>query len=149
MVKVSDAQLYRLAQAELDWEPSLVGQEIDLLVSNGVVTLRGWVDSGEKRRVAVAAVKRVGGVIAIAVELALPYPGTTPGPDTDIAQAIARYLRSDTPVPEGTVMVLVQAGWVTLEGEVELPFHRMSVESGLSQLGGVRGVTNLIAVKAR
>lgn len=149
MVKVSDAQLHRLAQAELDWEPTLTGQEIGLLVSDGVVTLHGWVDSGEKKRVAEAAVKRVGGVLAIAEELGVRYPGTTPGPDTDIARATARYLQSHASVPEGTVMVVVEAGWVTLEGEAELPSCRMSVESGVSQLGRVRGVTNLIAVKAK
>ncbi len=149
MVKVSDAQLHRLAQAELDWEPGLIGQKIGLLVSDGVVTLCGWVDSGEKKRVAEAAVKRVSGVLAIAEELGVRCAGPTPGHDTDIARAIARYLRSQTPVLEGTVVVLVEAGWATLEGEVELPSHRMSVEKDLRQLGGVRGVTNLIAVKAK
>ncbi|UCG88110.1 MAG: BON domain-containing protein [Gemmatimonadota bacterium] len=143
-----DRELLRLVRAELDWEPSLSEEQIDLAVKDGVVTLSGQVESYEQKRVVEEAVKRVSGVKAMAEELHVRCPGSQECTDTEIAHAVAQHLRRQTSVPEGTVKAKVEGGWVTLEGVVELAYHKAAAERGMDRLQGVRGITNLIAVRA-
>jgi osmotically-inducible protein OsmY len=45
--------------------------------------------------------------------------------------------------------VTVSQGWVTLNGEVEWGFQRADAERVVRRITGVRGVSNLIAVRPR
>jgi osmotically-inducible protein OsmY len=49
-------------------------------------------------------------------------------------------------VPNDTVQVKVQDGWVTLTGKLEWQFQRQEAEGAVKRLAGVVGITNKIEV---
>ncbi|UCD23768.1 MAG: BON domain-containing protein [Gemmatimonadota bacterium] len=69
MARRKDTELWRMVRAELDWEPSLAEQHVELIVKDGTISLCGQVESYEQKRVAEEAVKRVSGVRAMAENL--------------------------------------------------------------------------------
>jgi osmotically-inducible protein OsmY len=52
-------------------------------------------------------------------------------------------------VPDEKIKVVVNNGWVTLEGEVEWQYQKEAAESAVRYLTGVIGVTNSITIKPR
>ena len=52
----------------------------------------------------------------------------------------------DVEVPSQKIQAKVEDGWVTLEGTVEWQFQRNAAERAVRYLGGIKGVTNLIAI---
>ncbi|CAN5691050.1 BON domain-containing protein [soil metagenome] len=133
---------------ELAWDRSLDAPGIGVAVHDGAVTLTGHVRSYAEKRAAEKAAKRVHGVIAVANELEVRLPSSLQKDDTDVATAAASALRWSAPVPS-TVTASVERGWVTLDGEVEWAYQRRSAENAVRDLSGVRGLSNLIVVKAR
>jgi osmotically-inducible protein OsmY len=93
--------------------------------------------------------ERVKGVKAIANDIEVRLPGTAERTDADIAQAAFEALKWKTTVPDGRIKVSVSEGWVTLEGEVDWQYQRYAAVETVHHLVGVKGVTNLIAVKPR
>jgi hypothetical protein len=56
-------------------------------------------------------------------------------------------LKWDVFVPPNAVDVLVHEGWLTLSGNVSWHFEKASAEDDVRKLSGVRGITNMIAIK--
>lgn len=52
-------------------------------------------------------------------------------------------------MPVDKLDVTVSKGWVSLKGEVEWQYQKMDAERVVRRLQGVRGLSNLIAVKPR
>jgi osmotically-inducible protein OsmY len=133
---------------ELAWDTSLDAPGIGVAIHDGAVTLTGHVRSYVEKRAAEKAAKRVHGVLAVANELEVRLPSSLQKDDTDIATAAASAIRWSTPVPS-TVSATVERGWVTLDGEVDWAYQRRAAENAVRDLAGVRGLSNLIVVKAR
>ena len=144
----SDTSLKRDVENELRWEPSVNEAEIGVAVNKGIVTLTGTVPHFAEKWAAERAVKRVAGVTAVAEELKVKLPGSAQRTDTDIAQAAVQVLEWQVWVPTN-IKVKVEAGWVTLEGEVEWRYQRTAAEDAVRYLPGVVGVSNLISVKPK
>ena len=142
-------EIQRDVLAELKWEPSIDAASIGVGVHEGVVTLSGHVKTYGEKRTAEKAAKRVSGVQAVADDLVVRVPSTATRDDTDIAQAATRNLKWNTMVPQERIKVLVDDGWVTLEGEVDWKFERTEAEKAVIYLAGVKGVSNLITIKPR
>ena len=66
--------------------------------------------------------------------------------DAEISAAAVVQLNTWMVVPDGSVQVTVQEGWITVKGEVEFWYQRSAIESAVKDLAGVRGVINLITV---
>jgi osmotically-inducible protein OsmY len=145
----TDEQIQQDVMAELKWDARLQPNEIGVIVKDGVVTLTGWVDSYIKRWAAEDAAHRVRGVKAVANDIEVQLPSSAERSDADIAAAAMRALEWDAFVPIDKIEVTVSKGWVTLKGAVEWQFQREDAERVVRRLSGVRGVTNLITVKAR
>ena len=146
---MSDVDLQRDILDELEWEPSVNAAHIGVTVKDGVVTLTGHVPSYAEKYAAERAAKRVHGVMAVANELDVKLPGSSQRTDQDIATACVNALKANISVPRDKVKVIVNKGWVTLEGEVEWQYQKTAAESSVRYLSGVVGVTNLITVKPR
>jgi osmotically-inducible protein OsmY len=131
--------------AELKWDPQVQANDIGVAVKDGVVTLTGWVDTYLKKWRAEEDAQRVAGVKAVANDIEVKL--ATERTDADIAAAAVRALEWDANTPAGKISVVVSKGWVTLKGEVEWQFQRQEAESVVRRLWGVKGVSNLIAVK--
>ncbi len=145
----TDAQIQADILAELKWEPRVLPNEIGVAVKDGVATLTGWVDSYTKRWAAEEAAHRVRGVKAVANDIEVRLSRADERTDPDIAAAAVRALTWDAFVPTDKVDVTVSKGWVTLRGDVEWQYQREDAERVVRRLTGVKGVTNLIVVKAR
>src|SRR5205085_74891 len=82
-------------------------------------------------------------------EIEVRLPTSAERTDADIATAALNALKWDALLPEDTVKVTVSKSWVTLEGEVDWQFQKEDAQRAVRRLAGVRGVTNMITVRAR
>jgi osmotically-inducible protein OsmY len=145
----NDHQLQRDVMDELKWEPEVEAAHIGVTVKDGVVTLTGHVPSYGEKYAAEKAAKRVLGVKAVANELDVKLPGTSKRTDEDIAAAAVKALEFSPSLPEDKIKVIVNSGWVTLEGEVEWQYQKDAAERAVRYLTGVIGVSNQIKIKPR
>jgi osmotically-inducible protein OsmY len=143
----TDMQLQRDVIEELAWQPNIREAEIGVAVKNGVVTLSGFVDTYAQKYAAARAAERVHNVRAVADDLSVKLPKSFMRSDTDIAHAAVSALKWDVEVPDTRVQVLVDDGWVSLDGAVDWQFQRTSAEKAVRYLTGVKGVINRITVQ--
>jgi osmotically-inducible protein OsmY len=145
----TDTDLQKDIVAELNWEPSLRNDDVAVGVRDGVVTLAGFVDSFIDKWKAERAASKIKGVKAIANELEVKLPTTSSRPDPDIARAALNALSWNSSVPHDRIKVKVEKGWVTLEGDVDWYDQKEAAERAVRHLTGVKGVSNLIMLRAR
>lgn len=129
---------------ELEFEPGLNAENIGVAVKDGVVSLTGHVGSHAEKVITELAVSRVKGVRAIAQELQVRLPSNVKTHDDQIARRALKIIAWDTTLPDDSVQVKVENGWVTLSGDVDWQYHRLGAEQAVRKLSGVVGVTNLI-----
>ncbi len=149
MTKIDDSEIRRKVLAELDWDPSIDASAVGVAVKDGVVTLTGSIANYWQKKEVECVVKRVTGVKAVAEDLTIKLPGTAQRSDADIAQSVVSGLRFNVAVPLNCVQVMVENGWVTLEGEVEWQYQKSAAENAVKYLLGVKGVTNSVRIKPR
>ena len=143
----TDSQIKSDVQDELAWEPSIDETKIGVGVDDGVVTLSGEVNSYSKKLAAEKAAKSVSGVKAVAEDIEVKHPSSLKKSDTEIAKAAVDALQWHSSVPNNTVMVKVENGWVYLSGEVKWAYQKHSAKNAVKDLSGVRGVSNTISIK--
>ncbi|MDE3128393.1 MAG: BON domain-containing protein [Gemmatimonadota bacterium] len=143
----TDMQLQRDVIEELAWQPNIREAEIAVGARNGVVTLSGFVDSYAQKYAAARAVESVRGVRAVADDLKVRLPQAFVRSDTDVAHAAVSALKWDVEVPDTRIKVLVDDGWISLDGAVDWQFQRTAAENAVRHLAGVNGVINRITVQ--
>ncbi|SEL27431.1 Osmotically-inducible protein OsmY, contains BON domain [Maribacter orientalis] len=143
----TDAKIKLDVQDELAWEPSIDETKIGVAVDEGVVTLSGEVDSHSKKLAAEKAAKRVSGVKAVAEDIVVKYPSSLDKSDTEIAKAAVDALEWHSSVPNDSVIVKVENGWVSLSGAVKWAYQKYSATNAVKDLVGVKGVSNSISIK--
>jgi len=142
----TDKDLQRDVIAELNWTPSLFGEEIGVAVKDGVVTLSGTVSNFVKKFEAERAAEKVHGVKAVAVDLNVKLSDSWIRTDTEIAHAALDALKWDVRVPDDKITLHVEDGRIILEGKVEWQYQRDAAERAVRYLTGVKGVSNFIAL---
>jgi osmotically-inducible protein OsmY len=143
----TDAQLQQDVMEELKFAPSVNATHVGVTANGGVVTLTGHVDSFSEKWDAERAAQRVAGVQALAVEIAVSIPSLNERSDADIARAAQNVLDWMSFLPKDAVHVLVEKGWITLTGEVNWSYQRLSATGAVRFLMGVRGVSNQMTIK--
>ena len=141
-----DGRLQHNVLAELSWDPSIDAAHIGVTAENGVITLSGHVSSFAQKRAAEEATRRVRGVEAVAEEIEVRLPFEAKRADDEIAAAALERLHWDPTVPRHAVQVTVDAGWVTLTGQVEWHYQREAAEEDVRSLAGVVAVSNEITI---
>jgi osmotically-inducible protein OsmY len=145
----TDTDIQKDIVAELKWEPSLRNDDVAIAVRDGVVTLAGFVDSFVDKWKAERVASKIKGVKAIANDMEVKLPSTSSRPDPDIARAALDALSWNISVPQDRIKVKVEKGWVTLEGDVDWYYQKEAAERAVRYLTGVKGVSNLITMRAR
>lgn len=135
--------------AELAWEPALDEANLKVSEDAGVVTLDGHVHSFWEKDAAVEAAQRVAGVRAIADHIRVELPAASQRTDEDLARAAANALAWNAAVPDESIAIRVQDGWVTLTGEVDWQYQKAAAEGAVRALVGVRGLISDLVVKPR
>jgi len=144
----SNQELQTDVQNAIKWEPLLHAAEIGVTVNDGVVSLTGIVDSYVKKMEAENAAKRVVGVKAIAEEIEVKLHDSYIKSDADIAANALGGLEANWLVPHHRIKVLVEKGWVTLEGDVPWNYQKDAANKAVVFLSGVRGVSNNLKIKS-
>ena len=93
-----------------------------------------------------AAAKRVAGVVGLANDLEVRLSSSDQRPDPEIARDAVAAIRSRLPASGEHIRVVVDKGWVTLEGQVEWHYQRQEAERAVRRIKGVRGVVNAISI---
>jgi osmotically-inducible protein OsmY len=146
MTYKSDEELQSEVMFQLGWDSRIKQTEVGVTVHKGIVTLTGKIDSYAKKLAAQQAAHRVQGVLDVVNDLEVQIPGSLHRTDEEIAKAVRHALDWNVLVPADKIHTTVSGGWITLEGEVEYYRERNDAERAISQLSGVRGVTNNIRV---
>jgi BON domain-containing protein len=142
--EVTESHLRQAVMQHLQCLSATVLQDLGVIVSDGIVTLTGFVDTQAERLAAEYAVKGVNGVKGIADEIQVRQVSTLN--DTEIARNAVHAIESQPLVPEDQITVTVSEGWVNLEGDVEWMYEKMVAESAVRNLLGVKGVFNEIEI---
>ena len=134
---------------ELEWEPGIKAAGIGVAVKDGVVTLSGEVESYHEKIEAERAALRVAGVKGMVSAIEVQLPGASQRSDADVARTAVHAVEWNSSIPPDCIKVLVDKGWITLEGEVDWGYQRTAAEETVRRLTGVRGVWNLVKVRSR
>jgi osmotically-inducible protein OsmY len=145
----SDSDIRRDVEDELRWDPDIDPTDIAVNVNNGIVTLTGFVRSYMQKYQAETDAKRVAGVIGVVNDIEVRLPGVDERPDPEIARDAIAQIKSELPYSWDRIRVIVNRGWLTLEGEVEWNYQRERAEAAVRRIRGIKGITNSIEVKPR
>jgi osmotically-inducible protein OsmY len=143
----SDAEICGDVTEELRWTPYVDETDIAVKVTEGVVTLTGFVKSFDERCSAERAVKRITGVRALANDLEIRLRTGDSRSDPEIARAAATALEHELPYSAHLMRIVVEKGRVTLEGVVDWQYQKERAEQAIRALRGLTGVTNLLSLK--
>ena len=146
MKRKSDSDIKKQVLRELKWDSRIAWSEIGVDVFEGVVTLKGTVNSYAKKQAAQEAAHRIIGVLDVANDIEVRPSDAFTRTDSDIALAVRHALQWDALVPDEHIQSTVSNGWVTLEGEVDLWRERQDAETSVLRLEGIVGVTNKITI---
>jgi osmotically-inducible protein OsmY len=140
-VNTADLQLRDIVIQQLEWDSQLNASDVGVAVSDGAVTLTGYIDTYAGKLAAERAAKRVRGVRAVAndIQVRLRLERT----DADIARDAAQALNLRTDIPE-TVQAVVHYGHITLTGTVRTPCAL--AEEAVETIKGLKGTSNQITV---
>ena len=142
----ADSDIKRDVENELRADPMVDATDIAVSVKGGVVTLTGFVRTYGEKLNAEAAAKRVTGVVGLANDLEVRLSSSDQRPDPEIARDAVAAIRSRLPASGEHIRVVVDKGWVTLEGQVEWHYQRQEAERAVRRIKGVRGVVNAISI---
>jgi osmotically-inducible protein OsmY len=146
---MDNTKLQKQILEELRWEPQVDAASIGVTVHDGVVTLSGHVNTALEKAAAEKAVRRMTQVHAIVNELDVRPPTQFIRDDAAIADVAVKALEWQPNVPGARVKVIVEGGWVRLEGDVDWQYQRLAAEKAIGRLTGVLGVVNHLTIKPR
>jgi len=144
----SNAELQQDVQNAIKWQPLLNAAEIGVTAKDGVVSLTGVVDTYAKKIEAEDAAKNVAGVSALVEKIEIKYPSSYTKTNAEIATEVLTALKARWDVPKDKVKVKVEAGWITLTGELGCNYQKEAAKDAIKSLMGVTGVTNDITIKS-
>jgi osmotically-inducible protein OsmY len=116
---------------------------------DGVVILRGTVQTLSERQAAAEDAIKVGGAHEVDNRLKVNSPDTDQREDDEIRGVALQALMWNTDVPTNSVDVEVENAWVTLKGNVGHQSQSDAAYDIVASLYGVSGVINEIKVDER
>jgi osmotically-inducible protein OsmY len=142
-----DTPLADATTANLNSDPRIPDSlEIAVADDDGLVILRGSVESFSQRRAAGQDAEDVDGVYDVDNQLKVSLTGANRRDDDEIRGAALQGLIWDVDVPSDFLDVKVDDGWLTLKGNVSYQFESDAAYDDVASLYGVVGVSNEIIV---
>jgi osmotically-inducible protein OsmY len=143
----TDIKLKEALVAQLCFWVGKSASNLQVMVNDGIVTLRGCVPGYAEKKECVEIVRRAGGVKEVDDQVVVEIPETRQCTDAEIAAAAANAINWITTVPLNSIKITVHAGKLILEGVVESRQQKQVVESVVRPLPGIVEITNLITAK--
>lgn len=141
----TDQEIKQRVMDELSWDPSLDASKIGVIVNQGIVDLIGHVATYKEKTLAEHIAARVHGVKAVVQDLEVKIQVGTKKTDEEIAEAAVNTMRWHSSIPDN-IHLKVEDSWITVEGTVNWNFQKDEVSKMLSNIKGVRGVSNRLAI---
>jgi osmotically-inducible protein OsmY len=144
---LTDNSLEDAVLNSLDLDPRIPdSNDIAVSADDGMVVLRGSVESFGQRRAAAKDAREIEGVYDVDDQLKVDLLDADRREDDEIRGVALQALIWDTEVPSDSIDVKVQEGWITLTGDVSYQFQSDAAYDDVATLYGVYGVTNEIKV---
>ncbi|MBE0480348.1 MAG: BON domain-containing protein [Dehalococcoidia bacterium] len=144
---ISSEQIKKEVVDQLYWDSSVDASRVKVEVYDGKVILSGSVPSHSARRAAYRDAIIVPGVTSVDNDLAVEPPqGIMTASDDEIRNRVDNVLLRDPDIDSSDMNVIVDAAWVTLNGTVDAYWKKIRAEDLVSNVTGVLGVTNSLAV---
>ena len=141
----NDVQIQQDVVEQLKLHPELKISEIGVCCKNGVVTLSGEVSTFAQKVIAERCAKKVSGVMAVAEDIQVGPFSPSRRTDPEIADAALNALKWNSAVQEEKIKIIVENGYVTLEGTATSAYERTQAEKSLEYLP-LKGIFNLITL---
>ncbi|MFP4015475.1 MAG: BON domain-containing protein [Halanaerobiales bacterium] len=143
----SDDVIKQSVESQLEWDTRVDASNISIRVDNGVVTLTGTVPTYRASRAAEDTAWIVMGVTSVINNLLVEYSSdiTVPG-DDEIKINVETILSANPDINILDMDISVTGGIVTLEGSVDSYWKILHAEELISNLPGVLGIKNNLAV---
>jgi hyperosmotically inducible protein len=145
---MSDSWLTSKAKIALFADDRVKGRQVNVETKNGVVTLRGKVDSAEAKSAAESVAKGVDGVKSVKNELQVVAPtdrAAVDANDADIKKAVEASFAKDPRLSK--IDVRADRGTVTLTGEADGITTSARASEVARNVPGVRAVKNDLTFK--
>ena len=144
----TDGELKQHLLAQLEMEPGVNRELINVSVKNGIITFKGTVSSYAEKLAAANAAKRPDGVVGFVNDVVVKIPSSNHRTDVEIVGAASNAINSITTVPTETIKIAARDGWLILEGTLENWHEKEAAEDAVHHLTGITGITNLITIKS-
>ncbi len=142
---VTDSWLTAKVKIALYGDDRIKGRQISVETKDGVVMLRGKVDSEQAQTAATETVRGVEHVKGVLNELQVVGPAERKRVDSDdkaIASMVEQRLKKDPQLKSAKINARVDSGIVTITGEVKSLMLSSRASEVLSDVPGVRAVRN-------
>ena len=140
----TDSDLTVAVRTALDWDASVPGERIHVLVVDGVVALSGNVDWHYQRQAAEQAASGIRGVRSVTSEIKVAPPLVSHTEiSTDIEEALVRSAHVDAK----HVVVKVEGSKVILSGKVRSPAERNEAVHAAWRARGVAEVIDDVTIE--
>ncbi|MBD3343963.1 MAG: BON domain-containing protein [Chitinivibrionales bacterium] len=139
----SDEKIREAVNDALLWDPRTISFDIDVTVSNSIVTLAGEVDNLQAKRAAAHDARNTIGVIRVNNLIKVSPPKVT---DREIESNVQSALLWDPVVERHEIDAVVRNKKVFLYGAVDSYFEKNRAEDVASRIKGVAEVDNFLTV---
>ena len=141
----NDRDLQKDIQDALKWDPLLKNAKVDVMANDGLVTLSGIVDSYLNKLRVETGTKSIDDVKVVVVHMTVNLGNHDEISDEDIAKGVLASLQSNW-VPIDRIVVEVENGHVTLDGEVTYNFQKEAAKKSVGSVQGVKVFTNKLTL---
>lgn len=142
----TDQELKTTVTEELQYISAVDATAVDVLVSEGTVTLSGEVASLPEKLAANHAATRVGGVKSVTDKIVVRPPAAFGGSDQDIGHAASQFLDWAVDVPANAIEADVHDHTITLSGNVTWEYQRAAAARAVTYIKGVTRIDNTISL---
>jgi osmotically-inducible protein OsmY len=150
--EMTDSWVTAKAKIALFADERVKARQVSVETKGGTVWLRGKVESEEAKTAATDILKGVEHVTGVRNELQVVRPSDRPRVDTDdkaITRMVEQRLKEDPDLKAAKIKTRVDAGIVTLTGEVKSLMVSSRASEILSDVPGVRAVRNDLSYAPR
>jgi len=147
---INDTWMTAKTKIALFADPRIKGSEINVETTQGLVMIRGKVDSDEAKQAAEGIAKGIDGVKSVKNELQVVAPSKREAiddKDASITSRVNAQIAKDSYLKDAGIHAQTNAGVVSLSGEVSSLMTSAQASWTAWQVPGVKSVKNYLTVK--
>ena len=133
----------------LKCEPITTNYNISVISNNGEITLIGLVDNATKKATAENIAMTIAGVRLVINKIDVKLNIWDEKKDNELKAEIVNAFKWNWKTLNDTIKVSVINGWVSLSGAVEWNYQKEAAKEAVTNLIGVKGVSNNIDIKSQ